>query len=184
LKNNFSYTLFHLISVCCRLTSNNRVKRTLFDSYAKTILRIHTYDRSTSMTNVLAYMKLWLGDEDFVFDSILFEHLMCLPYIDDIIEVYDANKLRSIFRVHYQRIIERRPRSRSMHTLKHLCRLKIRQQSQIYCEYHQTNLLKIIPYLDCLPRILQAYLFYTKIQSKSLINYLLNNELWNNIQWM
>jgi len=181
LKNHFSYTLFHLISVCCRLTSNNRIKRTLFDSYAKTILRIHTNDRSSSIINVLAYMKLWFDDQDFVFDQTLFEHLMSLPYIDDIIEGYDEKKLRSIFHVHYQRIIERKS---PMHTLKHLCRLKIREYSQIYCEDRQTNLLKIIPYVDCLPKVLQAYLFYTRIRSKSLINHLLNNEPWNNIQWM
>jgi hypothetical protein len=184
LKNNFSYTLFHLISVCCRLTSNNSIRRTLFDSYAKTILRIHTYDRLTSMKNVLAYMKLWFDDQDFVFDPILFEHLIALPYIDDIIEIYDEKKLRSLFGIYYQRIIDRKPRSRPMYTLKHICRLKIRQYSQIYCERQQVNLLKIILQLNCLPKILQAYLFYTRIKSKSLINHLLNSEPWNNIQWM
>jgi hypothetical protein len=184
LKNHFSYTLFHLISICCRLTSNNRIKRTLFDSYAKTILRIHTYDRTSSMASVFAYMKLWFDDQDFVSDQILFEHLMSLPYIDDIIEVYDVKKLRSLFGIYYQRIIERRPRSKPMYTLKHICRLKIRQYSQIYCERRQVNLLKIVSQLNCLPKILQFYLFYTTIRAKSLINCLLNNEPWNNIQWM
>jgi len=184
LKNHFCYTLFHLISVCCRLTSNSRIRRTLLDSYAKTILRIHTYDRSSSMANVLAYMKLWFDDQDFVSDQILFEHLMSLPYIDDIIEVYDEKKLRSLFGVYYQRIIERKPRSRPMYTLKHICRLKIRQYSQICCERRQINLLKIISQLNCLPKILRAYLFYTNIRSNLLINHLLNNEPWNNIQWM
>lgn len=183
-KNHFCYTLFHIISVCCRLTSNNRVRRTLFDSYAKTILKIHTYDRLSSMASVVAYMKLWFNDKDFVFDQVLFEHLMSLPYIDDIIETYDEKNLRSLFGIHYERIINRRPRSRSMFTLKHLCRIKIRQHSQIYCERRQVNLLKIVPQLDCLPKILQAYLFYTEPKPSTLINFLLNNEPWDNIQWM
>jgi hypothetical protein len=136
------------------------------------------------MKSVLAYMKLWFDDEDFVSDPTLFEHLMSLPYIDDIIEVYDEKKLRSLFGIHYQRILDRKPRSRPMYTLKHICRLKLRQFSQIYCERRQINLLKIIPQFSCLPKILQAYLFYTNPRSKSLINHLLNNEPWNTIQWM
>ena len=84
-RNHFSYTLFHIISVCARLVSSSRMKRTLFDSYAKTILRIQTYDRLSSMASVVAYMKLWFSDEDFVFDQILYEHLMSLPYMDDMI---------------------------------------------------------------------------------------------------
>lgn len=184
LKNHFSYTLFHIISVCCRLASNNRIRRTLFDSYAKTILRIHTYDHLSSMANVVAYMKLWFYDQDFVFDQTLFEHLMSLPYIDDIIETYDEKKLRSLFGIHYQRIMNRKPRPKPVFTLKHLCRLKIRQYSQLYCERRQVNLLKVTLQLDCLPKILQAYLFYTRIKSKTLINHLLNIEPWNNIQWM
>jgi hypothetical protein len=184
LKNHFVYTLFHLISVCCRLTPHVRIKRALLDSYAKTILRIQTYDRSSSMKNVLAYTKLWFDDQDFVSDQTLFEHLMALPYIDDIIEVYDEKKLRSLFGIYYQRIIDRKPRSRSMHKLKHICRLKIRDYSSIYCERRQINMLKIVSKLTCLPKVLHAYLFYTTIRSKTLINHLLNNEPWNNIQWM
>jgi len=183
-KNHFSYTLFHLISVCCRLTSNNRIKRILFDSYAKSILRIHTYDRSSSMKSVLAYMNLWFIDEDFVSDQTLFEHLMSLPYVDDIIEEYNENTLRACFGIYYQRIIERKPRSRPLLTLKQICRSKIRHCSQIYCERRQINMLKVIPQFDCLPKTLQAYLFYTRIKSKLLINHLLNNNPWNNIQWM
>jgi hypothetical protein len=184
LKNHFSYTLFHLISLCCRLTSNNRVKRTLFDSYAKTILKIHTYDRVSSINNVLAYMKLWFDDQDFVYDQTLFEHLMSLPYIDDIIEVCEEKKLRLLFGLFYQRIIERRLRLRPMHTLKHICRLKIRDYSHISCELRQINMLKIILQIDSLPKTLQAFIFYTRIKSNSLINHLLNNEPWNNIKWM
>jgi hypothetical protein len=184
LKNHFTYTLFHLISFCCRLASSSRIKRTLLDSYAKTILRIQTYDRTSSIKNVLAYMKLWFDDEDFVSDQTLFEHLMSLPYIDDIIEVYDEERLRRAFGIYYQCMIDRKPRSRPMHSLKHICRLKIRQTSSIYCERRQVNMLKIVSQLNCLPKILQFYLFYTNIRSKSLINHLLNNEPWNNIQWM
>ncbi|CAF4052943.1 unnamed protein product [Rotaria sp. Silwood2] len=183
-KNNFSYTLFHLISVCCRLTSNNQIKRTLFDSYAKAILRINTNDRSSSMASVLAYMQLWFEDQDFVYDQILFEHLMSLPYVDDIIRLYDEKQLRSLFGAHYYRVIEQKPRSKPMYALKHICRLKIRHHSQLYCKRQQTNMLKIIPQLNCLPKILQAYLFYTRTKSNSLIDYLLNNRSWNDIHWM
>ncbi|CAF1257453.1 unnamed protein product [Rotaria sordida] len=184
LKNHFSYTLFHVISVCCRLASNNQIKRALFNSYTKAILRINTYDRPSSMTSVLAYMQLWFHDQDFVYDPILFEHLMSLPYVDDIIRLHDKQQLRSLFGTHYYHIIERKSRSRLMYTLKHICRLKIRHHSQLYCERQQTNMLKIIPQLNYLPKILQAYLFYTRTKSNSLIDHLLNNKSWNNIQWM
>ncbi|UJR31258.1 hypothetical protein I4U23_018758 [Adineta vaga] len=184
LRNHFSYTLFHLISVCCRLSSSNRVKRALFDSYAKAVLRIHTYNRSSSMASVVAYMQLWFTDEDFVADQSLYEHLMSLPYIDDIIEVYDEKILRALFDVHYQRIIERKPRSRPMYKLKEICRFKIRQLCQVYCERHQVNMLIMTSQFDYLSKTLQTYLFYTRIRSKLLINKLLNNESWNNIQWM
>ncbi|CAF0734641.1 unnamed protein product [Adineta steineri] len=184
LQTHFSYTLFHLISVCCRLTSSNRIKRILFDSYAKAILRIHTYDRISSMASVVAYMRLWLTDEDFVCDQTLFEHLMSLPYVDDLVEVYDEKTLRTLFGIYYQRFIEHKPRSRPMCTLKQICRTKIRSFSQINCEHQQVNMLKILSQLDCLPKTLQAYLCYTRIKSKLLINSLLNNEPWNTIQWM
>ncbi|CAF1512928.1 unnamed protein product [Rotaria sp. Silwood1] len=183
-KTHFSYTLFHLISVCCRLTSNNQIKRILFDSYAKAILRINTYDRSSSMASVLAYMQLWFSDQDFVYDQILFEHLMSLPYVEDIILLHDEKKLHSLFGAHYYRVIERKPRSRPMYTLKQICRLKIRHHSQLYCESQQINMLIIISHFNCLPKILLAYLFYTRTKSNSLIDYLLNNRSWNDIQWM
>ena len=184
MNHHFSYTLFHLISLCSRLTANHRIARTLFDSYAKTILRIQTYDRNTSMKNVLAYMKLWLDDEDFLADQTLFEHLMSLPYIDDIIEVYGEKKLKSMFGNSARRITERQPRARPMCSLKHLCRMKIRQYSQIICTRRQTNLLEILSQLHYLPKILRAYLFYTNPRSKSLINSLLDQIPWNHIQWM
>lgn len=184
MQNHFSYTLFHLISLCTRLTGNQRIARTLFDAYARTILRIQTYDRTTSMRSVLAYMKVWFDDEDFVLDPTLFEHLMSLPYIDDIIEVYGAEKLRSIFGNGARRILERQSRSRSMYSLKHLCRLKIRQFSQMICTHRQSNLAEILAQLDDLPKSLRAYLFYTHLQSNSLINSLLNRIPWNHIQWM
>ncbi|CAF1067535.1 unnamed protein product [Adineta ricciae] len=183
-RNHFSYTLFHIISVCTRLVSSNRIKRTLFDSYAKTILRIQTYDRLSSMASVVAYMKLWFSDEDFVFDQSLYEHLMSLPYVDDIIEIYDNNFLRVLFGVHYRRIVEHKPHSRPLYKLKELCRSKIRQCTQVYCERRQVNMLIMMSQFDCLPKTLQAYLFYTTFRSKLLINQLLNNEPWNHIQWM
>lgn len=184
MTHHFSYTLFHLISLCSRLTGNYRIARTLLDSYAKTILRIQTYDRTTSMKNVLAYMKLWFDDEDFLLDQALFEHLMSLPYIDDIIEVYGEKKLKPIFGNFTRRILDRQPRARPMCSLKHLCRVKIRQYSQMLCTHRQTNLLEIVSQLDVLPKILRAYLVYTNPRSKSLINSLLNHIPWNHIQWM
>ena len=184
MQNHFSYTLFHLISLCTRLTANHRIARTLFDAYARVILRIHTYDRTTSMKNVLAYMKLWFEDEDFILEPTLFEHIMSLPYIDDIIETYGEKKLRSMFGNATQRILERQSRSRSMCSLKHLCRLKIRQYSQMICTHRQSNLAEILSRLDHLPKTLLAYLFYTHPRSNSLINCLLNRIPWNHIQWM
>lgn len=183
-QNHFNYTLFHIISVCCRLTENTRIRRTFLDSYAKTVLRIHTYDRISSMKKVLAYIRLWLSDEDFLFDQILYEHIISLPYINDIFETYNEHNLRSIFGVHYQRIIERKPRSKPIHSLKHICRLKIRHFSQASCERRQINLLKILTQIDYLPKTLQCYLFYTDYRSTNFINHLINKTSWNDIAWM
>ena len=184
-RNHFSRTLFHLISVCARLTFDTRVKHALFDAYAKTILHIVSYDHSSSLRNVFAYMQLWLRDEDFVSDQTLFEHLGSLPYLDDILETYDERTLRVAFGDFYQRLVDRRPRTRPMHRLKHLCRLQIQQHSHAHCERQGINILKALPqFHDYLCPSLRAYLFYTRARSNSLMTCLLYNEAWNRIAWM
>jgi len=184
MQNHFNFTLFHIVSVCCRLTDNIRQRRMLFDSYAKAVLCIHTYDRIASMKNVFAYIKLWLADDDFILDPILYEHIMSLPYVNDILETYDQQILRSSFGIYYQRIIERKLRLRSMDSLKHICRLKLRRFSQVSCEHQQVNLLKIFSHINYLPKTLQCYLFYTDHLSKNFVNHLINKTSWNDIAWM
>lgn len=183
-KNHFSYTSFHVIAACCRLASNKQTKRALFDAYARTLLRMYTVPYASSIKTVLAYMNLWLEDEDFVYDPILFEHLMSLPFINNILQLNDEKQLRSSFGAHYDYIIEGKSYFKPVYKLKHICRLKIREYGAIYCERKQTNMLKILPTLDCLPKVLQAYIFYTRRRSNSLIHHLLNNQSWNTIPWI
>ncbi|CAF3088451.1 unnamed protein product [Rotaria socialis] len=188
-RNNFSLTLFDIISLCCRLTSNNRTKRILLDAFAKGILRIDTLHYSQLTATIITYIQLWLRNDDFIYDPVLLEHLTSLPYFDEIIRTADSNYLEASFGIYYQRMIE--GKSRSVYQLKHLCRLKIRRCAEIYCERKQTNMLKILPHLSCLPKTLHGYLFYTTMifklssfRNQSLINHLLNKEPWSQIQWM
>ncbi|CAF1286712.1 unnamed protein product [Rotaria magnacalcarata] len=188
-RNHFSLTLFDIISLCCRLTSNNRTKRILLDAFAKGILRIYTLNYSQLTATIIAYVQLWLRNDDFIYDPVLLEHLTSLPYFDEIIHTADSNYLESSFGIYYQRMIA--GKSRPMYQLKHLCRLKIRRCAEIYCEHEQTNMLKILPHLSCLPKTLHGYLFYTTMifklssfRNQPLINHLLNKKSWSQIQWM
>lgn len=184
-QNHFSYTLFHVISLCCRLSGRKCIKRILLDSYAKHILRIVTYDRATSMRNVLAYMKLWFRDEDIAYDQTLFDHLVALPYMDDIFEFYDIDYLRTFLGEHSNRLIDYQSRTRTVESLKHLCRKNIRRQMHLHCELRQINLFKVLPQFDRhLPKSLRLYLVYSRVQSNLLINHLVDGIPWNDIQWM
>jgi hypothetical protein len=181
----FLFDRFHLISLCCRLTTNEHSKRILLDAYAKNILRINVNDRQISMTNVLAYMQLWFNDEDIIDDDILFEHIMSLPYIDDIQTMYTKQCLHSCLGQFYSRLFEYRSHSNSIATLKQRCRRIIRQQVHSYCESRQINILKVLMDFNCyLPKTLQAYLCFSRIHTNSLINHLLNNQVWHTIQWL
>lgn len=189
-QNHFAVTLFHLISTCCRLTERNSIKRVLFDAYSRHILKILTYDRSTSMKNVLAYLKLWFNNEDFVLDQTLLEHLVSLPYIDDIFQDYGENYLKTFLGEYSSRLIDYRSNSKSVHSLKHLCRKKIRQEIQPNRRSNEeSNLLKSVLQLNChLTNNLCRYLLYSRLRFKSksndLIDQLADGIEWNSIQWI
>ena len=185
-QNHFSVTLFHLISLCCRLTERPNIKRILFDAYAKHILRIITYDRPTSMRNVLAYLKLWFDDGDFVYDDTLLEHLASLPYIDDLFVEHGDEHLRTLLGEHASRLIEYQNKRPSPDSLKHLCRKTIRRHAQLdRRSTEQANLLKVFLQLNCfLTNNLRRYLVYSRMKSNHLINELVDGIAWNSIQWM
>lgn len=189
-QNHFAMTLFHLISTCCRLTERNSVKRVLLDAYSRHILKIVTYDRFTSMKSVLAYLKLWFNDDDFVLDQTLFEHLVSLPYIDDIFQDYGENYLETFLGEYSSRFIEYRTNSKSVHSLKHLCRKKIRQEIQPNRRSKEkSNLLKSFLQLNChLTNNLRRYLLYSRLRFKSQSNHLIDQLTdgieWNSIQWI
>ena len=117
-QNHFSYTLFHVLAVIARLTANNAVRRTLLDSYAKS-LGIAVDSPSVSVGDVLAYAKLWCGDEDLTDDPTLLEHLMSLPFMYQILTVYDKETLESSFGTCYSHMLEYRSASKPVHSLKH-----------------------------------------------------------------
>ena len=182
LQNHFTYTLFSVISLCVRLTSNTTIRRTILKAYANSLL---TSMPSIPTSTVLAYATLWTNDEDLADDPTVLAHLMSLPKMDEVLGSFDHQTLESAFGSYYSHMVEYRSSSKPVCSLKHLCRLKIRQEAHVYCQRRQVNMLKVLNSFDyCLPRSLQAYLFYTRAKSDKLINHLMRGLPWNELLWV